>query len=356
MAESKYLHFILRFGSVLLVAAVVVLIILYALPWLLPFILAIITARLIEPIILFMKIKYGVRRGFTAAACTIIFIVLLIAFITLLLSGIISKLVDIAETLPHYLASLPRIADLFELKLQNLISSASPEMRGFIEAGVSSIITRVNALPAVLSEKLLSFLTTCASCTPRVIMFILTYAIGTFFISSTYQSVIKFFVKQFPERLQEKVKRMRSDMFGTLGNWIRSEFILMAVTFSILLVSFFLLRVKSPLTAALIVAAIDALPILGTGAVLIPWGIMLFIDGNYGRGAAIIVVWGVTCLVRSFLEPKIIGNRVGLHPAAALFAIYLGFNVLGVLGMILFPLVLIILKQFNDSGYIKLWK
>ena len=356
MAESKYLHFIVRFGSMLLAAAAVFFIIVYALPWILPFILAIITARLIEPVILFMKRKYKLRRGFTAAACTIIFIVLLISFITLFLSGLISKLVDIAETLPRYLSSLPGIAKRFEGKLQELISSASPEMRGFIEAGVNDMLGRINALPAFLSEKVLSFLTSCASCTPRVIMFVLTYAIGTFFISSTYQSVIKFFVKQFPERLQEKVKHMRSDMFGTLGNWLRAELILMAVTFSILLVSFFLLGIKSAFTAALIVAAIDTLPILGTGTILIPWALLLFIDGSYGRGAVIIVIWGVTCLVRSFLEPKIIGSRVGLHPAAALFAIYLGFNVLGVLGMVLFPLMLIILKQFNDEGYVKLWK
>ncbi len=340
----------------LLAAAAAFFVIVYALPWISPFILAIITARLIEPVILFMKRKYGIRRGFTAAACTIIFIVLLISLITLFLSGLISKLVDLAETLPRYLSSLPDIAEKFEGKLQELISSASPEMRGFIEAGVNDMIGRINALPAFLSEKVLSFLTSCASCTPRVIMFVLTYAIGTFFISSTYQSVIKFFVKQFPERLQEKVKHMRSDMFGTLGNWLRAELILMTVTFLILLVSFLLLKIESAFTAALIVAAIDSLPVLGTGIILIPWSLLMFIDGNYGRGAAIIIIWGLSCLIRSFLEPKIIGNRVNLHPAAALFALYLGFNVLGVLGMILFPLTLIILKQFNDKGYVKLWK
>ncbi len=340
----------------LLASVAALFVIVYVLPWVLPFILAIITARLLEPAILYMKNRYGIRRGFTAAACTIIFIVLLIAFITLLLSGLISKLVDIAQILPRYLSSLPGIADRFQERLQNIISSASPEMRGFIEAGVNSLLNRINSLPAIISEKLLSFITTCAGCMPRVIMFVLTYAVGTFFISSTYQTVVGFFVKQFPERLQGKVKQMRSDMFGTLGNWLRSELILSGVTFSFLLVCFLILGIKSALTSALIIAAVDSLPILGTGTILIPWAILLFIDGNYSRGAVIIVVWGIACLLRSFLEPKILGNRVGLHPAAALFAIYSGFNLLGVAGMILFPLILIILKQFNDNGYIKLWK
>ena len=356
MAESKYLRFIVRLGSLLLAAAAALIIIVYALPWLSPFILAIITARLIEPVVLFMKKKFGFQRTFTSAVCTIIFILLLIALLTLLLSGLISKIIDVAETLPHYLSSLPNTANLFQTKLQSLISSASPEMRGFIEIAINDVISRLNSLPSFLSGKLLSFFTSCASSTPKVLFFFLTYTIGTFFISSTYQTVILFIVKQFPDRLQGKVKQMRSDMFGTLGIWVRSELILMGVTFSLLLISFFLLGVKSAFTAALIIAAIDSLPILGTGIFLIPWSLLLFIDGNYGTGAAIIVIWGITCLVRSFLEPKILGNRVGLHPAAALLAIYVGFCLLGIIGMVLFPLTLIIFKQFHDKGYVKLWK
>lgn len=356
MSESKYLRFLVRFGSAVLITGAAVFVVLFALPWLAPFVLAIISARLTEPVILFLKKRYGILRGFSAAACTLLFIVLLTAFITLFLSSLVSRLADIAETLPRYLAPLPNLADNMQARLRTLISDVSPEMRGFFEAGVSNMLARLNALPALAAEKLLAFLSTCASCTPRVVMFVLTYAIATFFISSTYPTVIEFFVRQFPERLQEKVRRMRSDMFGTLGSWLRAELILSGVTFTVLLAAFFLLGVKGPVSAAFTVAIIDALPVLGTGIILVPWALLLFIGGQYSRGAALIVVWGFACLLRSFLEPKIIGGRVGLHPAAALFAMYLGLSVLGVVGMILFPLILIILKQFNDSGYITLWK
>lgn len=356
MAEGKYIRFIARLGSVLLSIAAAWLLFTYAMPWLLPFILAIITARLLEPIVLYMKKRFKFQRGFTAAVCTVLVVVCAITAAALLTGSAIAKIIELAKDLPSYFSSLPDLVDGVESKLQNLIMSSSPEMRGIVEGALSGIIKQANELPGRFSDRVISLLSSCASCTPKVLMFIVTYAVGTFFLSASFQSVIKFLVKQFPEHWQGKIKSMKSDVFGTLGKWARAELILMGVTFAELLATFLLLRIKSPVSAALLVSVIDALPVLGTGVVLIPWAILLFVSGNYARGAVIAVIWGVITLVRSFLEPKILGENVGLNPAATLLAIYAGFCVMGVKGMIFFPFILIILKQFNDKGYIKLWK
>lgn len=356
MGESKYIRFIARLGSVLLGAAFAWLLFSYALPWLLPFIFAMLTARLLEPIVLYMKKRFKFRRGFSAAVCTIMVVGCVISAVALLTGGVIAKLIELAKDLPSYFSSLPELVDGVQGKLQNLIMSSSPEMRGIVEGALGGIMHQANELPARFSAKVISFLTSCASCTPKVLMFIVTYAVGTFFLSTSFQSVINFLVKQFPGHWQSKIKGMKSDVFGTLGKWARAELILMTVTFAELLAAFLLLRIKSPLPAAMLVAVIDALPVLGTGIVLIPWAILLFISGNYARGAAIAVIWGIITLVRSFLEPKLLGENVGLHPAATLLAIYAGYSIAGVRGMIFFPFILIILKQFNDRGYVKLWK
>lgn len=355
MTESKYLRFALKLGSVLLGLAAFWLAFVYALPWFLPFILAMLTARLMEPAVLFMFRRFRFSRSFTAALLTIIIALLLIIFMTLVTGGILIKAIELVKELPKYLSSVPILINTLDGKLKAAISAVSPEMRGFVESATQGLMVQINSFPAELTAMLLHFLTTCASCTPRFVMFIFTYAIGTFFISSSFNSVNKFIVRQFPPQWQDKVKRMKSDLFGTLGNWVKSELTLMGITFGELLVAFYILRVKSAFTAALLVAFIDALPVLGTGTVLIPWAVLLFVGGNFERGAAIAVTWGIITLVRSFLEPKILGNNVGLHPAATLLAIYLGYSVLGVKGMILFPFTLIVLKQFNDKGYIKLW-
>ena len=356
MTESKYLRFMVRLGSVLLAVISAWLLFAYALPWLLPFIFAMLTARLLEPILLYLKRRFRFRRGFSAAICTILVVSCVITAVALVAGGAIAKLIELARELPSYFSNLPNLADSLQNRLQNLIMSSSPEMRGLVEGALGGIMRQANELPGLISSRMINFLTSCASCMPKVIMFVVTYAVGTFFISASYESVMKFIVRQFPEHLQGKIRGMKSDVFGTLGKWARAELILMAVTFAELLGAFMLLRIKSPLPAALLVAVIDALPVFGTGLVLLPWAVLLFIGGNFARGALIAVIWGVITLVRSFLEPKLLGDNVGMHPAATLLAIYAGYCVAGGKGMIFFPFILIILKQFNDKGYLKLWK
>lgn len=354
--ESKYLTFIVRLGSVLLAVATAWLLFTYALPWLLPFLLAMLTARLLEPIVLYLKRKFKFRRGFSAAICTILVVSCAITAAALIAGATIAKLIELAKNLPSYFSNLPDLVDGLQTKLQSLIMSASPEMRGLVEGALDGIMKQANELPGMFSSKVVSFLSSCASCMPKVIMFVVTYAVGTLFISASYQGVMKFLVRQFPERWQGKIQGMKSDVFGTLGKWARAELILIAVTFVELSVAFMLLRIKSPIPAALLVSIIDALPVFGTGVVLLPWAVLLFIGGNFARGALVAVIWGFITLMRSFLEPKILGDNVGLHPAATLLAIYAGYCISGVKGMIFFPFILIILKQFNDKGYLKIWK
>ena len=356
VTESKYLRFMLRLGSVLLAVISAWLLFTYALPWLLPFIFAMITARLLEPLVLYLKRKFRFRRGFAAAICTILAVGCVITVVAHIAGATIAKLIELAKELPSYFSNLPNLVDGIQTKLQSLIMSSSPEMRGLVEGTLGGIMRQANELPGLISSRMINFLSSCASCMPKVIMFVVTYAVGTFFISASYEAVTRFILRQFPEHLQGKIRGMKSDVFGTLGKWARAELILMAVTFAELLGAFMLLRIKSPLPAALLVAIIDALPVFGTGLILLPWAVLLFVSGNFTRGALIAVIWGIITLVRSFLEPKILGDNVGLHPAATLLAIYAGYCVAGVKGMIFFPFIVIILKQFNDKGYLKLWK
>lgn len=355
MPESSYLRFALRLGVVILAIAAFWLFFVYVLPWIFPFILAMLTARLIEPGVLFMFRRFGFRRSFSSAVLTLLVVSSLLVLFLLIGGSLIAKLVETVRELPTYLAMLPSFANLLNLKIDSLLAALSPDMRAVAESILDAVSGQLGSIPSELSSRLLKFLSYCASATPNVLMFVLTYAIGTFFISTSYLHVNRFLVRQFPESWQDKIKHMKSDMFGTLGSWAKAELILMGVTFTELLISFALIGVRAPFSSALLIAFIDAMPVLGTGSVLIPWSILLFIGANYTKGAALIVTWGIVTLVRTFLEPKILGSNVGLHPAATLLAIYLGYSVMGVKGMLLFPLTLIVLKQFNDRGYVKLW-
>ena len=123
-----------------------------------------------------------------------------------------------------------------------------------------------------------------------------------------------------------------------------------------LLVGLLLIRQPYALLLAAVIAFIDALPVFGTGTVLLPWAAVCLLLQQTPKAIALGALYAVITLVRSFLEPKIMAAQVNLPPLAALLAMYVGFCSFGVAGMILFPIALLFLKQLRDAGYLNLWK
>ncbi len=128
------------------------------------------------------------------------------------------------------------------------------------------------------------------------------------------------------------------------------------ITFLELFVAFTVLGIKYAFLIALVIAVIDILPVLGTGTVLIPWSIFLLLIGDYYTGIALIIVYIVIAVIRQIIEPKIVGKYIGLYPLLTLVAMYTGLRVMGVLGLITFPLIIIIVKKLNDDGKLHLFK
>ena len=138
-----------------------------------------------------------------------------------------------------------------------------------------------------------------------------------------------------------------------MGKWCKAQCILLGVTFCELLAGLLLMRQGYALLLAALIAVIDALPVFGTGTVLVPWGALCLLTGNVPKGLGLLALYGVISLVRSVLEPKIMAAQVDLSPLAAM---YVGFCAFGVAGMVLCPMALLCVKQLHDSGWLRLWK
>ena len=110
------------------------------------------------------------------------------------------------------------------------------------------------------------------------------------------------------------------------------------------------------LVVALIVALVDLLPVIGTSTILIPWGIVELILGNVKLGVGILVTMAIVFVIRQIIEPRIVSGQVGLHPLITLVCIFVGLKIFGVIGMLIVPLVVLCIKELNDTGRIHLWK
>ena len=127
------------------------------------------------------------------------------------------------------------------------------------------------------------------------------------------------------------------------------------MSFVELLVLFSLLGVRGALPLALLTALVDALPVFGTGTVLVPWALVSLLLGRTGRAAALLLGWVLNAAGRNLLQAKLLGDQIGVHPLVSLLALYLGWRFWGVGGMIVFPLLLATLCRLNERGVVRLW-
>ena len=137
---------------------------------------------------------------------------------------------------------------------------------------------------------------------------------------------------------------------AALGGWLLAQLKLMGVTFLILTAGFLLLRTEYPLLFALLTTLIDALPVFGTGTVLIPWALLEFLHGNTACGVGFLILYAVAALTRQTLEPRLVGQQIGLAPIFTLLALYAGYKTIGVPGMILFPICAVLFRQLWDHS------
>ena len=107
---------------------------------------------------------------------------------------------------------------------------------------------------------------------------------------------------------------------------------------------------------AALTAVVDALPLFGTGVMLAPWAVFCLLLGQSSRGLGLLITWAAVSLVRSCIEAKLLGDQIGLHPLASLMAMYVGWRIWSVWGMLLFPMLLVTARQLNDRGVVRLWK
>lgn len=327
----------------------------FLLPWTAPFIVAWLIAALLE-----MPVKNLVNKGIPRPAASVFCTLAALGVIIWLLAALIWKGFS---TVSDYVRTLPGLMEAVSLRLRELeamadahISAAPEEAAVFLRTGVSAVGDALYALPTLISKEAMTFLTRTAQASPNTLLFIITAGIGSFLISSSFPRVNAFLLAQLPEKIRLRLEGLGSDLKGSFGGFLRSQLILMAMTFFQLLIAFLILKIPGAAGIAAVTALVDALPVFGTGIILIPWALCSLILGSTRRGIGLLISWAVVNLVRNCTQAKLLGDQIGLDPLASLMSIYVGWQVCGVGGMLIFPILLVTMRQLNDRGVIRLWK
>jgi len=327
----------------------------FLLPWTAPFLLAFSAAALLEPAVRAL-VRRGWRRSAAAGVLTVAGLAVL-AYLawTLTVKGV-QAATDFAREVPGLMHCAGQGLRALEKRAFAYAASAPDGVSDYLKTALDSVSAGLYALPASLSSAALDLVGRAAHSTPDALLFIVTAAIGSYFISASFPRVTAFIALQLPDSFRRRLEGVGHNLKASFGGFLRAQLILMLMTFFELLICFLLLRVKSAVGLAAVTALVDALPVFGTGIVLVPWAAYCLLLGDIRRGIALAVCWGVVNLVRSCTQAKLLGDQIGLDPVASLLAIYMGWQVWGVWGMLLFPILFVTLRQLNDRGVIRLWR
>lgn len=335
----------------------------YALPILLPFLLAWGISLAVRPMARGMSRRLGASQRLCAAILLVAFLCLLLA----LLGGATRRLVTELEHLLERLLATEEISgpiDFFEMLTSRIgflrRIGAGERLAAFRERfnqGVSELLV---GLLRSLTAGIPQFLGGLVSALPSVLFVSVVTVIASFYFCMGGESVTKALVTLLPQRLRAALPAWKTRVRARSLRYLKAYLLLLLLTFAELFLGFLLLGVDYAFLLALLISAIDLLPILGVGSVLIPWAVILLLGGRAGLGMGLLVLYLAIAVLRQILEPRLVGQSLGVHPLLALFSGYVGWRIFGFLGLLLGPFLALLVKtllaqlrELSSNGFFR---
>lgn len=349
--SSRQQNFIITALYYLMLIALAFVSVRYLLPWLMPFVLGAGLAVLLRPFVLRMSRRLGLGEKSAALISLLLFYLaaasIPLFFIVVLLAQFYSLLLRLPEIYAQSIAPLfDRLGEWF----YSLAGRFFPEAGGQMQLLSDAINAAVQQAAVDGSSFLVSKLAGLAAQIPSILL-LLTFTIVISVLTSVgYRTVSDFIHEIVPPAVADFISRLRQFLRETLWKVVRAYTIIMAVTFAEIAAGLWLLGFDYALPVATIVALVDLLPLVGSGIVLVPWGIVLLASGDMVGGVGLLLLFGIIAVVRNIIEPKVVGSEIGLHPVATITAMYAGMQIGGLTGMLLAPVtVLAVLRLYRSE-------
>lgn len=315
-------------------------------PVFLPFALGLALAKLADPPVCSLHSRTKLPRWLCAGVCVSVIYLGLSLLLFLLFRILYGELVSLGRALPEALASLSVPAKNLEDRLLALAGRFPDGIGLALEEGVTEFFRNGAGLSRKLYDWVFALVSGLLRRIPAIALFLLTAVLSSFMFSAQLPRLTALWTEKAPEKWKRRVHLVLGRLRQTFGGWLKAQAKLMLVTSLILTAGFLILGVDYPLALGLLISLIDALPVFGVGVILIPWGLFQFLQGQTVLATGLLCLYGIVALLRTALEPRLLGKQIGLDPLLTLLALYAGHHFLGILGMILFPIAAILLGQF----------
>lgn len=334
----------------LLATAAFVVIGLKALGFLMPFVVGWVISAIASPLVNWLERRLKIVKKLGSALIVILVLALIVLLLYFAISRLAGEIGDLTKNFPEMYAQL----ESGLRQIGDTLSGVFAKLPKGVQNGWNTIVENLDSymgeVVSRVSEPTVTAAGNFAKRLPSYLIAFIVAVMSAYFFTVEREEVIRWMKKVSPESVTKRMSLVMDNLRYAVGGYFKAQFKIMAVVFAILLVGLAILGVHYFVLVAFLIAFLDFLPFFGTGTAMIPWAAYKFFMGDYKVTVALVILYVVTQLVRQLLQPKMVGDSIGLNPLATLLLLYIGYRLDGVIGMILAVPVGMILINMCQAG------
>jgi len=318
----------------------------YLLPILLPFLVALIISLLIDPAVKFLQTRLRFPRPLASMGVILVILVGLGCLLTLAVLRLLAELVQLSSLLPYHIANFRRIFEELIEEAVTVYGKLPPAAASYLDDLLASLVRSVEGFLRGTLDTALGLL----SAVPLMVIVLMVTFVATYFISRDWEKLCDTWVRVIPAPWGASSLHIMRQGFGAFIQFLRAQLVLVSITMAITITGLLIIGSPYAVTIGIITGVFDLLPILGPTTIFVPWILWCIITGSYSMALKLFILYAVLFVIRASLEAKVIAMNLGVHPLAVLAAMYIGLKIMGILGVILGPILLIIVQGAIKAG------
>ena len=317
-----------------------------------PFVIGWILSVIAGPVVVFLEKRLRIMKKLGSAITIILVLAICIGVIYLIGNRMWKEVLTLVDNFPAMYEELEDGFSQIGSKGTKAFSRLPEEVQAGWHSLVSNLDKTLGTLIGQIGEPTITVAGNMAKRIPSILVGMIVAFVSAYFFISEKEALNQWVKRVVPKPVASRMGMVADNLKYAVGGYFKAQFKIMAVVFVILLIGFVLIGIHFSILLALGIAFLDFLPFFGTGTALIPWGIYKFLVGDYRTLVALAVLYGVTQLVRQLIQPKLVGDSMGLNPLYTLFLLYVGYRLGSVLGMIFaVPLGLIVINLYKAGAF-----
>lgn len=349
---KKYCKALVNLTVALCVLVLVVVLLPKVLLFFMPFVIGWIIAWIASPLVRFFEEKLKFRRKAGSAFVIIVVIGLVVLCLYLIGSKLVEEVLGLIDALPSMWESAE--ADFADIgKRLNVIYEKFPaDLQNTLSGIFEEAHTYIGDLLGKISSPTIAAVGNIAKQVPSVLIGIIMCLLSSYFFVADRKDISEWLHDHMPGFLVERYLLIKRSLVKAVGGYFKAQLKIEVWMYLLLVIGLSILKVDYALLIALGIAILDLLPFFGTGTVMVPWAIIKILSADYKMAIGLLIIWGGGQLARQIIQPKIVGDSIGVPPMPTLFLLFIGYKLGGVLGMIIaVPLGLLLYTMYEEGVF-----